>query len=363
MSIKASDYEAIDKGVKLHKSDFTKALFDITWRENGQQKRKRKTVNMAKRSGWGRRDYIKEAKRLFLEYEDGQSSGVDENITVAGLYEAYSATMPDTRWKKEQSYTFRKHIEPNIGKKKIVNINRSNIDAIIKSMRDEGAKPRTQKLILNILSPMFKYAIQNGIVKDDPTKFITIKLPKTKKPVVDATGTFRKLWSAISDLYSNDHYYFALFKFLIIHGRRKSEVLKMRWENIDMKNMLYTIEATKSGEDQTYALPDIIADDLRKIPRGQSGYVFESPLTGTHLHHFRGQVDKVREKSGVKEFTPHYARNVLVSMLAEQGVNAIFLSGTLGHTDANTINKYLSMPRKEASRATGEIIDTIVKQV
>lgn len=360
MAINLNDYSRIDKGLRLHKKDYTQAVIDITWRENGKQHRKRKMLKMRERPGWGKRDYAKEAKRLFLEFMDDRAAGIDESVTVDGLFEAYFSTKPESEWKKIQGYTYRKHIQPAIGKRNAVGINRSNIDAIIKTLRDNGAKPRTQKLILNVLRPMFEYALQNGIIKENPTRFIKIKLPKTKKPVVDATETFKRLWSTINALYKDDPFYYALFLFLILHGRRKGEVFGLRWENIDFHNKLYTIEATKSGEDQTYALPPIIEETLRQIPRSPSGYIFESPLTGGPLKDIRGQVEKIRRHSGIEEFTPHYCRNVLVSMLAEQGVNAIFLSGTLGHTDANTINKYLSMPRKEASRATAGIIEAMV---
>ena len=363
MAINLKEYDLIDKGVRLHKKDYTKAIFDITWRENGKQIRKRKTVKMPKRPGWSRRDYIKEAKRLFLEYLENRNTGIDENVTVNGLYEAFFATKPESQWKKIQTYVYDKHIRTAIGNKKAITINRSNIDAIIKTLRDKGAKPRTQKLILNVLRPMFEYAVQNGIIKENPTQFIKIKLPKTKKPVINATETFKRLWTTINTLYKDDPFYHALFMFLIIHGRRKGEVFGMRWENIDFENDLYTIEATKSGEDQTYTLPPLIKDTLKKLPRSRSGYVFESPVTSGPLKDIRGQVEKIRRHSGINEFTPHYARNVLVSMLAEQGVNAIFLSGALGHTDANTINKYLSMPRKKASKETAEIINSVIGKI
>jgi integrase len=208
---------------------------------------------------------------------------------------------------------------------------------------------------------MFEYARQNGIIKENPTAFIKIKLPKTKKKVINATETFRKLWTAINDLYRDDPYHLALFKFLILQGRRKGEVFGLRWENIDFDHMTYTIEATKSGEDQTYTLPKTIAEDLQKLPRSRSGYVFESPITGGKLKDIRGQVSKIRERSGIETFTPHFARNVLVSMLAEGGVDAVFLSSVLGHTDATTINKYLSLPREKASRVAEDVIDAVIE--
>ena len=86
--------------------------------------------------------------------------------------------------------------------------------------------------------------------------------------------------------------------------------------------------------------------------------MFVSHITGKQLADIRGQDAKIRKASGVKIFTLHYSRNVLVSLMAEQGASATFLSGVLGHTDINTINKYLTIPRLKASEAA---IDTVAE--
>jgi site-specific recombinase XerD len=61
------------------------------------------------------------------------------------------------------------------------------------------------------------------------------------------------------------------------------------------------------------------------------------------------QVKKMRDASGVSEWGLHYSRNIIVSALCERGVDAVYLSGILGHTDINTINKYLSQNTLKAS--------------
>jgi len=287
--------------------------------------------------------------------------GIDDQVSVDGLFEQYFSTQPETEWKKIQTYVYRKHIQPRIGLKRAISINRSHIDAIITSMKKEGAKPRTQKLILNVLRPMFRYAVEAQVLKDDPTQFIKVKIPKTKKSVDRPMETFTRLWNAIGELYADDPFNRAIFKFLILHGRRKSEVLTLRWSDIDFERGVYTLQRTKSGEVQEYILPETIAADLRELPRGESGYIFESPIRpGQPIKDIRGQVTKIRKASGVENFNPHYSRNILVSMLAERGADSIFLSSVLGHTDPGTIVKYLSIPTKKASEVAGSITSEII---
>jgi hypothetical protein len=47
--------------------------------------------------------------------------------------------------------------------------------------------------------------------------------------------------------------------------------------------------------------------------------------------------------------------------MAEQGFNATYLSGALGHSDLNTIKKYLSMPYKRGSLEANKTIEMITK--
>ena len=60
-------------------------------------------------------------------------------------------------------------------------------------------------------------------------------------------------------------------------------------------------------------------------------------------------------------FGIHYLRNIVVSAMAEQGLNATYLSGALGHSDLNTIKKYLSMPYKRGSLEANKTIEMITK--
>ena len=53
-------------------------------------------------------------------------------------------------------------------------------------------------------------------------------------------------------------------------------------------------------------------------------------------------------------------RNILVSALAEQGIEAITLSGILGHKDPNTINKYLSINHFKSSQIGLNRVDDIL---
>ena len=90
--------------------------------------------------------------------------------------------------------------------------------------------------------------------------------------------------------------------------------------------------------------------------RQKEGWVFESPINkGERLSDAKRQTAKLKKELG-DWFTMHYTRNVMVSAMAERGVDAIHMSGALGHTDATTINKYLTINSIHGSKIASDMI-------
>ena len=62
------------------------------------------------------------------------------------------------------------------------------------------------------------------------------------------------------------------------------------------------------------------------------------------------EILNIYESIKIDTLSMHYMKNILVSTLVEQGIEAITLSGILGHKDPNTINKYLSINHYKSSQ-------------
>ena len=84
----------------------------------------------------------------------------------------------------------------------------------------------------------------------------------------------------------------------------------------------------------------MIKDSLMHIADDRVGLVFKSPITGKALTGIDRPMRNLKKHIGIDNLTLYYMRNILVSTLAEQGTEAVTLSGILGHKDINTINKY-----------------------
>ena len=384
MALKVSDYMQVknETNLKIHKSDNTKFVFDFRI----DDKRYRKSFKIkANATGWNKKTCIDEAKKELLKFkeslEDGYSS---KDINLDKLFEQYNENLKDTNWKTIKESTYNRYIgnyknvhtrdikkltkeelqrkkvldKNKIGSKKINKILPTHIQKIITTMDKQGLSPRTQKIILEVLKPMFKFALENKMIKESPTTYINVKIPNQKKIVTGATELFKKVYEGITTYYKDEPFYQALFLFGF-SGRRKSEILNLKWENIDFTNNYYWITDTKNDDNQRYPLPDYIKPLLMQF-QDNKGLVFPSPINGGVISNIDRQMRNLKKHIGVDNLSLHYMRNILVSSLAERGIEGIVLSGILGHKDVNTINKYLSINHYKSGTEGLKMIDNIL---
>ena len=205
-----------------------------------------------------------------------------------------------------------------------------------------------------MLSPAFNIARANRIVLHNPCLDVKIKLPKSKKIVVNATERLTNIYQVIIKIYNDDPFYRAFF-LLALQGRRKSEIMNLKWEDISFEYDYYFLADTKNDEEQKVFLPPNVKEALFQFQQ-DSGWVFESPINPGHrLSDAKRQTAKLKKELG-DWFTMHYTRNVMVSAMAERGVDAIHMSCALGHNDPNTITKYLTMNYMQGSRIASDMI-------
>jgi integrase len=361
MSINTKNYKTVTKNLKISKKDNREFLFDF--RIDG--KRYRKVEILSCREGWNKADYTRQAQTMLIEYRKNVEIRqgdltITHNTKLNDMWDIYIKILdPNKRWTQEKVSFYERIISPHLGKKAIGAIQEHHITSIIRTLQDEGKATRTINTILEILKPLFDYAIKNRGISDNPAKFITLKKDNTKKPVINATALFKRIYGGIIDFYKDEPFYRALFLFGFT-GRRKGEILNLQWKNIDLENNYYWIEYTKNNERQKYALPHFVKEAILQIKSDHKGLVFQSPITGEKLKNTDRQMLKLKQYLNLPQLTLHYMRNVLVSALAEQGTEAITLSGVLGHRDATTINKYLSLSYHNSSKKGNETINNII---
>ena len=355
MSINKKEYiNKIDVGLKAD-ANYRRFLYRCT--VNGREHTK---VISYLDKDWDKRTRVSKAKSeaiYFRESKINPVTEIDENIKLDDFKDEHFKHLPDTTWKQTKTNHYNNYITKSLGKKKVQSIKQMDIKRCIKEQEESGLKPRTIKTTLEILNPLFKEAIANRLIDFNPCMGITIKLPKTKKIVIGASQQLLDIFRAIDKVFNDDSFYKSFYLFAL-QGRRKSEILNLRWENIDFVHNTFLIEDTKNGEHQLLTLPSYIKDLLGEF-KNDAGYVYESSTNpNLPISNIEKQTKKL--KAVIPNFTLHYMRNVVVSAMAEQGVSATLMSSALGHNNTHTLSQYATLNYAKGSSEANRIIEAIV---
>lgn len=352
MAINTSDYQpTVHVGLFQHINDKSKFIFDFyidgkryrkTWKGSPLHKGK---------------DAIKQAYNALELYIENKKQElqltVDASSTVNDYYDILSDEKERSKsWNAERVYRnnlfYNKYIRDSFGTKKIKDVKAVDFTQFNATL--DHLSTRSKKVAYELLVPTFNRAVEDDLIKISPIK--KSHIPKRnqlseKRIVTDAESKYRAIHKAIMDVFEDNPHHRALFLFGF-HGRRLNEVVTMKWEDINFNNGKYIIrgENSKVDTDMQFALPVDVAEALSHF-RDTKGDVFTIKRVETLYN-------KIRQASGVEEFTFHWMRNLSVSALSSMGVEAIHLSAMLGHTDAGTLRKYLSLQREKSTVATLE---------
>jgi len=346
-----SDKEAkgLATGIRANK-EFTKFL--LRFKING--KSIRKIFNYSKQN-WNKKDTIKKINIEAEKYKEDKLTEIENPFNPTSnlnfiAKEYFDKKCTTSQWTTARKRLYELYIEPFVGKKQASKIIENDIDKIRKFMQDNGYSKQNEqgcstrsieKVLLQTLKPILEYAESNGaLTKKIPPINIPNRKKHKKKSVTNASEKISLLYTAIQNRYKNDPFYRALFLFALF-GRRWNEIATLTWNDVDMNNNRYTIQAehNKVGINQTYDLPLIIKEPLLQLQDNQ-GLVFKSPVTSGKLHSPRKQLNKIKEDTGIDELTMHYFRHILVTALGEMGTAATVLSASLGHTKVETVDEY-----------------------
>ena len=349
MAIDAAEYPNKIKSNLWANKDYKK----FHWRFMHDGKNKKGILDFSDKN-WDKKTRIGKAEFELSKIKESITKGLDESVSVDAIVKLYLDTLPDKPYKTNRKSYYDNKVKDAIGKKKAAEILPKDLQALINKLVKMGGSPRTVKQALEVLSPSFEIAIANRLIIHNPCKAVKLTLPKSKKMVVNATERLKAIYQGIMKLYDADPYYRAFF-LLALQGRRKGEVINLKWEHVAFDYDYYILPDPKNGEEQKIYLPPNVKAALSEF-REEEGWVFESPVNpGKRL--FDGTKQTARLKKEVGDwFSLHYTRNVMVSAMAEKGVDAIHMSGALGHSDPNTITKYLTMNYLTGSKIASGMI-------
>ena len=284
-----------------------------------------------------------------------------------------------------------KHVYPALGDRKLTDITRADLEALLLQKQNDGYSMSTINSIYVPLCQLFAAAEDSGMIPDDPMR--KVKKPKRPKSEVRADGdlptfTVEELQHILDSLGHEPLKWQALVLLLMDTGCRRGEACALRWKSIDFKagtvtldtNLLYT--SKKSGGKGVYTdspktsnsirtidvSPEVL-DLLQKLRMKQassaiSPYVFTKRGSTEPMHptsptrYFK----QFSERYGIQDFHPHKLRHTFASIAITHGADIASVSEKLGHANKGITLKMYTHADRESIRRAGNIFRDALKK-
>jgi integrase len=336
-----------------------------------------------------------EARRILASAELGidvgaQKAAKNAEMTVAqlcDLYLAEGAGLKKASTLVSDRSRIERHIKPLIGKKRIGDITRADMDRLLrdiaagKTARDEkGNKPRSRSIVrggkgaatrtLRQLGGLFTWAIHQGYLNSNPCYGVKL-YPDGKGDRFLSSAELQRLGDTLrlaeteglpseADPGNRDAislFVLAAIKLLILTGCRRGEILNLRWSEVDLENELLLLADSKTGAKKVWLTAPAL-EVLSSLPR-----LGEYVIAGADPNKPRPDIDRpwhrIRRYAGLQGLRLHDLRHSYASVGAASGMGLPVIGKLLGHASPATTNRYAHLADDPVRVAGERIAETI----
>ncbi|SOD18551.1 protein of unknown function [Nitrosomonas ureae] len=312
---------------------------------------------------------IEQARRKTLELVHDIAEGKNpadmlrearKEMTLDGLFEEYMnrRAVFNKRPDKPKA-TYRLYLS-KFGKRKLSSIKHEEIDRLHKKIgREVGIV--TANIVLKLLHVMFNKAINEWrIWKGENPAHGIAKFPEQSRDRFLQSDELPRFFRAVAAEENEIIRDYVLISLLT--GARRSNVLAMRWNDINFDRAEWRIEETKNGTPQTVALsPEAIEILHNRKPTERVEYVFWGIGKSGHLEEPKKGWKRILKRAGIENLRIHDLRRTLGSWQAKTGASLAIIGKSLNHKNQNTTAIYarldLDPVRDSLNKATSAMLE------
>ena len=227
--------------------------------------------------------------------------------------------------------------------------------------RDDGVSPRTINYELITMSHAFNIAIREwGLVSDNPVKKVR------KERVSNSIERWLTLEEEKKLLESSPKWLQDIIVFAIHTGMRQSEILDLKWSQVDMERRTVTISEQKNRCVDTLPLNETVMRLLwakRDVPVESDAYIFPNTLNQRKENRvLLTAFYKAMDQADITNFRFHDLRHTFATRLVQNGVD-LYSVQKLGRWKNVTMVQRYAHHHPESLRAAIEMIDGVRKPI
>jgi len=240
----------------------------------------------------------------------------------------------------------RKYLIPFFGTQKISEIKQADIQKYFDTVRNDDGQPLVKSMFDKqemILRGIFDVAVSNNLCPENPVKNISCQCAQKKEPSV-----YTREQAESAEAYARKYNEYGVL-IILKTGLRRSELLGLRWSDIDFENLWIHVRrsvvktkgrivinnAEMTTAERIVPISMEFAEYLKRIPN-TGGYVMgkDKPLNpNTYEKNFSGFMNQMSKKINIPVLTSHQLRETFAALLRESGMDNYTIQRIMGQSD------------------------------
>jgi integrase len=261
-----------------------------------------------------------------------------------------------------------KYIKPSLGSRKVASLAFKDVERL---HRELGHIPIRANRVRSLLSKMFNLCEKWGLrpQNSNPCRHVgrykerQVHRPMTEPELTRLSRVMREAETGTPDVSENPRA-IAAIRLLLFTGCRRNEVLRLRWDEVDLQNSVLRLHDSKTGE-KLVRLNTAAREVLEgQAPLPDNPWVFPSDKkTGQPIHDVKGPWARIRARAGLADVRLHDLRHNFAATGAAGGLSLHQIGQLLGHRSPRTTARYSDLtddPARRAAEQVGEALAGLV---
>ena len=319
----------------------------------------------ARRRAWQAIARIKAGQEPLPEHSVSRRAAGPKLADMAARYmDEYVAVHCKPGTLRLRSAAIYRHILPSLGKRRIAAVRRRHVLALQQRM---AKTPVQANNVIITLSQIYNKAQDWGIVPEGTNPCRHLELYRQRKRERFLTeAEFQRLGRVLDDAAQNGGATpeaIAAIRLLILTGCRRSEVLGLHWDDVDLEARELSLRDSKTGP-RTVPLSPAAVQLLAGLPRSAgSRWVIPGRKPGAHMVRLGSAWRLLRKRAGLNDVRLHDLRHSFASSALALGESLPMIARLLGHRQIASTARYAHLARASVHEAAARVAESLAEDV
>ena len=257
-----------------------------------------------------------------------------------------------------------RHIVPALGGLPLPAVERMHVTELHHRLSGTPAMANT---VVATLSHMYTLAEGWGLVPEgaNPCRSVT-KYPSRRRERFLTDAEFERLGRVLDEAGVRGGASagaIAAIRLLMLTGCRKNEILRLRWQGVDLDAGELTLADAKMGP-RAVPLPPSAVRLLAGLARAPGNpWVIPGHKPGTHMRDIDGAWQTMRARAKLDGVRIHDLRHSYASRAHALGESLPMIGKLLGHSQIETTARYAHLARDSVHEAAAQIAESIAADI